>query len=256
MTRGCDVEGCNKAHRARGLCATHYNQQAKAEGRLDYATEMVRCAFCAQVCEKRVDPRRPIRYCSFECRDLARIERAPDGDCMAAVRGAPRMPRTRTPKPPPTIEGSCLLEWRCCGWCGEQYPCNPDRASRAYCSESCVVRAKRCRRKGRETGDYGYWTWSDFMRMAARFDYRCAYCGEKPERLDPDHVVPLSKGGPNVLANLLPSCLLCNSDKRDLLLHEWETDRERRHLPTRRTSWAPEDARYWHLTFSTQPHAA
>lgn len=45
----------------------------------------------------------------------------------------------------------------------------------------------------------------------------CAYCGRplsfKETTLD--HIVPTSKGGPNVLANVQIACQGCNSDKAD-----------------------------------------
>lgn len=88
------------------------------------------------------------------------------------------------------------------------------------------------------------------MRIAQRFAFRCAYCDAMPEPglLHPDHVVPLSRGGPNTVSNLLPSCNRCNGDKRDLSLAEWAEDRARRGLTARRTSWGMEDRRFMHLT--------
>ncbi|WP_396653194.1 HNH endonuclease [Microbacterium sp. BE35] len=79
---------------------------------------------------------------------------------------------------------------------------------------------------------------------------RCAYCTEHLPAADlqAEHVTPLSRGGDNGLNNILPSCAPCNSDKRDLLLSEWNTDRERRGLPPRITTWSDTDARYQHLT--------
>jgi len=62
-------------------------------------------------------------------------------------------------------------------------------------------------------------------------------------------VVPLSRGGPNVLTNLLPACRHCNGDKRDLSLADWDTSRTARGLPPRTTTWVPEDRRYHHLTW-------
>ena len=91
--------------------------------------------------------------------------------------------------------------------------------------------------------------------MARNFDYCCAYCGDKPDRLDPDHVVPLSRGGSNTLTNLLPTCLPCNSDKRDLLLNEWNQDRERRGLLPRTVQWDATDGIYTHLTSLTSTAA-
>ena len=61
----------------------------------------------------------------------------------------------------------------------------------------------------------------------------CAYCGEQTDDMQPDHVIPLSRGGSNSITNIVPSCGLCNADKRDLYLHEWYADRERRGLPPR-----------------------
>lgn len=116
------------------------------------------------------------------------------------------------------------------------------------CSKRCSRRVGRRRRRAAEANALGSWVWSDFMRVARRFDYCCAYCGDKPGQLDPDHVVPLSRGGYDSVTNLLPACRSCNGDKRDLLLDEWLVDRERRGLPPRATSWAPEDKRYHHLT--------
>ena len=103
-------------------------------------------------------------------------------------------------------------------------------------------------RRSREHGQATAWRWSDFTRIARRFDYRCAYCGTKPERLDPEHVVPLSRGGHNGIGNLLPTCMPCNSDKRDLTLDEWAADRERLGKEARRTGWLADDQRFWHLT--------
>lgn len=90
------------------------------------------------------------------------------------------------------------------------------------------------------------------MHIARKFDYRCAYCDAKPDRIDTEHVTPLSGGRLNVLGNLLPTCNPCNADKRDLTPSEWAIDRERRGLPPRTTSGASEDPRYWHLT-ATEP---
>lgn len=120
--------------------------------------------------------------------------------------------------------------------------------TRTTCSSRCMNRIKDRRRRAREAGAYGDWRWSEFMRMALRFGFRCAYCGTKPEgQLDPDHVIPLSKGGANTVANLLPACRACNCDKRDLLLHEWNADRARRGLEPRITAWASDDSRFTHL---------
>lgn len=52
--------------------------------------------------------------------------------------------------------------------------------------------------------------------ITAKFAYwgnRCWMCGGPA--VEPDHVKPLAKGGPHMLANLRPSCVPCNRSKRD-----------------------------------------
>jgi len=134
-----------------------------------------------------------------------------------------------------------------CPTCGTSFT-NAFTTIIVNCSSKCSRKAAKQRRRVRESGSYGEWRWSDFMRMARRFAYCCAYCGVKPERLDPDHVVPLSRGGPNVLANLLPTCPACNSDKGSNTLAEWAAHRVQHGKPERTTEWSPTDPRYWHLT--------
>lgn len=133
----------------------------------------------------------------------------------------------------------------------------PTRAAiHRFCSRACSRKHAKLVRRVREAGTYGEWRWSDFMRIASKFGYCCAYCGSKPERLDPDHVVPLSRGGSNTLTNLLPACLFCNSDKGTHILADWARSRAARGLPAVHTNWAAEDPRYWHLTEPALPAAA
>lgn len=49
-------------------------------------------------------------------------------------------------------------------------------------------------------------------RLAA-YGNKCWMCGSSADTID--HVKPLSKGGPHLLANLRPACRSCNSAKRD-----------------------------------------
>lgn len=259
--RTCDVDGCGKAHRARGLCMAHWNlTHGNREKR--YPVESVPCGYCGVACLKRKDKTRPLRFCSYLCRDLWRIETGtnprPSDEAMRRARGAPRQVRDPMSCPIPADHparwygDSSALEYRACVWCGQTYPCRAGHKTRIYCTDRCKDKARRCRRRGSESvAGIGVWTWADFMRVARRFHYCCAYCGTKPDRLDADHVLALSRGGQNVLNNLLPACLMCNSDKRDLTLPEWDEDRRRRGLPPRCTNWGPEDSRYHHLTLGT-----
>ena len=54
--------------------------------------------------------------------------------------------------------------------------------------------------------------------LTAKLDYyggMCRWCRTRPAT-DWDHVKPLGKGGPHLLANLTPACERCNSVKRDV----------------------------------------
>lgn len=52
------------------------------------------------------------------------------------------------------------------------------------------------------------------------FGHRCAYCGADG-RVTIDHAVPLSRGGPDDLANVLPACKPCNGSKHRRTPLEW-----------------------------------
>jgi hypothetical protein len=65
-----------------------------------------------------------------------------------------------------------------------------------------------------------WWPLRNFV--LERDNYTCRYCGDSPERMCADHVIPLSRGGSNDESNLVACCLPCNSSKSDRLLDEWE----------------------------------
>lgn len=48
-----------------------------------------------------------------------------------------------------------------------------------------------------------------------RDGYQCQYCGERPDKLEVEHVVPRSHGGRNVWENVVTACRACNARKRD-----------------------------------------
>lgn len=55
------------------------------------------------------------------------------------------------------------------------------------------------------------------VKIYQRDGYRCCYCGEKFDAalLEPDHVIPISRGGNDALGNLVASCKECNRAKWD-----------------------------------------
>lgn len=62
--------------------------------------------------------------------------------------------------------------------------------------------------------------------------WECIYCGGVSQVVD--HFIPVSRGGLGVRANLVPACDLCNADKSDLFMDEWQARREKLGRP-----WPP-----------------
>lgn len=61
-------------------------------------------------------------------------------------------------------------------------------------------------------------TRKQWLEIKQAHDNRCAYCNRKMERLEMDHVIPLSKGGTHTADNVVPSCRTCNASKGNRLL--------------------------------------
>lgn len=56
-------------------------------------------------------------------------------------------------------------------------------------------------------------TEEDRLALLKEYDGRCAYCGSKPDKLEMDHVIPLSRGGKHTKINIVPACFDCNRRK-------------------------------------------
>jgi endogenous inhibitor of DNA gyrase (YacG/DUF329 family) len=161
------------------------------------------------------------RYCSDECSTGAWLRQ-----------------RRREPREVLTVD---------CWWCGLEI--ETTHPTTRYCSRHCSRKAKKVARRGREAGWASHYTWAEVMRLFLMFDRRCAYCDVEIEgQPEPDHVVPLSRGGSNSITNILPTCHACNAGKRHLLLDEWAADRAHKGLDPVRTAWDDADPRFKHLT--------
>ena len=227
--------------RARGKCATHYNQTLTSRRK----KITVHCDACGKTIEKEARTR---RWATTHCDDPVCRHWVKYGAWSTRIPAdhpsREQRPRARQPQPLTFREFACE-------WCGTQT--STMYATTQFCGVECKMRAKRARRRGRQFNAPGTFTWAEVVRLWMAFDKCCAYCRTRtplPE-IQAEHVTPLSRRGRNDLSNLLPSCQMCNSDKRDLLLHEWSADRLRRNLPAVTTTWAADDARYCHLAAFT-----
>lgn len=189
--------------------------------------------YCAHCSGPFVSPRRGVKYCSVRC----------------AVREGQGQPR----QSPADI--ALLMQPRDCPDCGDHY--TPKSTVQIYCTERCTNRVHRRTRRAREANASGDFSWIEVTKLFLRFERCCAYCETQLDRQpDPDHVVPLSRGGSNYISNILPACSACNNDKSDLTLDEWAASRIERGLSPRRTTWATEDQRFWHLQLAAPTIAA
>ena len=58
------------------------------------------------------------------------------------------------------------------------------------------------------------------FEVLKRDNFTCQYCGRKPPeiKLQVDHIIPVSRGGKDVMENLRAACWDCNIGKFNILL--------------------------------------
>lgn len=75
-------------------------------------------------------------------------------------------------------------------------------------------RDKRRRLERTTAGAVRALTAYQWRQLRRAYDGLCAYCGTRPGT-QPDHVVPLTKGGSHTRDNIVPCCPECNQAKLD-----------------------------------------
>lgn len=234
-TKTCTVDGCTKPLRAKGKCHMHYRQGKPR------TMVTVPCDGCGKPCQK--EPSRRNKYATLYCTPRCKTDSewgerwlAEGATCtLPADHWARWYGKASVWTPPVQID---------CAWCGIAF--HPRQRNGTYCTGRCQRKAGSVRRRALERGAAGSYTWAEVTRLWISINRCCAYCNEAVTVYEPDHVIPLSKGGSNSITNVVPSCPLCNSDKRDLLLAEWHEDRRRRQLPPRQLNPS-----LTHLTWAT-----
>lgn len=214
MTRTCTEPGCDRAHRARGLCSMHWKQQHGT--RKHY---LIACDWCGTAHET---PRENGRFCSISCVRAMRSYEAGTMVCQLP-QNHPAMPdripnRAKWP--------SVRVFFTTCAICQKLFA-TPYTVS--TCSKVCRAtrvrharREEEHRRRARERDAFV----APVSRLAIfqRDRWRCHLCGKAvrktapaPHPLSPslDHVIPLARGGTHEPANVRTAHFLCNSIKGD-----------------------------------------
>lgn len=250
--RTCTRPGCDKPHRARGLCASHYNQE-HAPNR--HRAKTVACVICgATVVRAGGGGRRLGATCSTRCRrraqDMLRGERSElPADHWARWYGATsEWPRygladcaqcgARFVKRAP---GSTVCSASCgarrsagvvlsqaehekllltCPWCNVEF--RTPWIGQVYCSHECRSKANRKR------NPQAWTNWISTRRRRAIYErdgYICQLCGDPVDLTDDpqrgplapslDHIIPRSKGGGHESSNLRTAHRLCNALRGD-----------------------------------------
>ncbi len=84
-----------------------------------------------------------------------------------------------------------------------------------------TAKASAHRRRARKAASPGRMSASDILKLFEHQD-RCYICGRRFTTRRPptlDHVIPLSKGGPDIPSNVALACLSCNSRKAASLIY-------------------------------------
>lgn len=243
--RTCTMPECNKALRARGLCATHYNQTRPDR----HKKKSVTCAWCGAVVLTHGGGGRVYgNVCSNQCRQYL----ATPYCILPANHWARWYGKASAWEPPKAKAQPATFIANTCDECGRNFVEANNYNPSTYCSPTCGRRVGKRTRKAREHGATGNFRWVEVIRLWIAADKRCSYCDTvMTGQPDPDHVIPISRGGRNDIGNIVPCCRICNADKCDMTLDEWKAERERLGKPPRRYSLPFNDERFRHLTLGT-----
>lgn len=89
----------------------------------------------------------------------------------------------------------------------ENYKINPPTTRKKASKEQKMIWNQN--RRSNKNGKFSKEQW---ISLCIKYGNKCLCCGEE-KSLTPDHVIPISKGGMNIIENIQPLCIECNQRK-------------------------------------------
>lgn len=242
--KNCTAEGCDRPLRCRGLCSTCYNKVHQPDRHK--RTKILQCFICDKdVVKPATRGNRYATVCSDECKRILTFGTPLPEDHWARWWGK----TSKWTAPKPATPGMPAFISNTCDDCGDQFLERNNHNVSKYCSQRCSRRVARRIRKALEHNSPGNFRWVEVIKLWIAAGRRCSYCDQAmTEQPDPDHVVPISRNGRNDMSNIVPCCHLCNSDKGDQTLDEWQAERIKLGKPPLRYVLPFNDPRFKHLT--------
>lgn len=214
--RLCSEPGCDRPHRARGYCGSHWNKHyAKPQAAKEYT-----CSVCGTAVLRK-SGKQWNKVCGQPCWYFSRYGRWP----MSLLPVGHPAFECATPESAASADGwAWRVFFRDCAVCGEHFA-SPHTTS--TCSAECArakgrLDARRAKDKRRALERSAYVEPVDRRHVYERDGWLCHLCKKRvdasrevPHPLAPtiDHVVPLSKGGTHELANVRTAHFICNTRK-------------------------------------------
>ncbi len=157
-----------------------------------------------------------------------------------------RCPKCKTEKNKTEFSKNRTMRDGLQGWCKQccsEIPITPERTEyknrwrienkdriKDYPAWRRSERGKEARRtiqKKRKTSLRGVeatLTTDEWRETLSDYGNHCVYCNQKSDKLQQDHIVPVSRGGGHTKDNVVPACGSCNSSKgnKPLLVWMWQ----------------------------------
>lgn len=178
----------NSRVKASGCAPKYCSRKCSGEAsRVDGFKVSVVCGTCGKAFIKRSDHAKEKNYCSKDCTSKARIKKG------AWSSHLPDKDKLRKYFREYINKNRILINKQSSDWA---------KSHRAYRN---AIQRLRVKAGGIISAE---------MRSAVLDGKSCTHCGAS-ERLEVDHIVPVSKGGKTEISNLQPLCRSCNASKGD-----------------------------------------